>query len=95
MFKWAVEKGRIPEDPTIGVTRRKIKSTGYRTWSEQQIAQYQKRHPLGTMARLAIELLVATGARRGDAVRLGPQHMHDGGITGKRISFERRRQKAL
>jgi integrase/recombinase XerD len=93
MFKWAVEEGRIPEDPTIGVTRRKIKSTGYRTWSEQQIAQYQQRHPLGTMARLAIELLVATGARHGDVVRLGPQHMLDGGITGKRISFDQSKTK--
>jgi integrase len=40
------------------------------------------------MARLAIELFLATGARRGDAVRFGPQHIPDG-----RISFEQSKTK--
>jgi integrase len=81
MFKWAVEEGRVPDDPTLGVTRQKIKSTGYRTWSEEHIAQYQRKHPLGTMPRLAIELILATAARRGDAVKLGPHHVEDCTIT--------------
>ena len=58
MFKWALAEGRVPDDPTLGVTRQQIKSTGYRTWSEGEIDQYKRRHPLGTMARLAIELLL-------------------------------------
>jgi integrase len=81
MFKWAVEEGRVPDDPTLGVTRQKIKSTGYRTWSEEHIAQYRRKHPLGTMPRLAIELMLATAARRGDAAKLGPRHVEDGTIT--------------
>ena len=81
MFKWAVAEDRVPSDPTLGVTRQQIKSTGYRTWSEGDIAQYRRRHPLGTMARLALELLLSTAARRGDVVKLGPQHVHDGTIT--------------
>jgi integrase len=78
MFKWAVAEGRVPSDPTLGVTRQQIKSTGYRTWSESEIEQCRRRHTLGTMARVAIELLLSTAARRGDAVKLGPQHVHDG-----------------
>ena len=31
MFKWAVKEGRIPDDPTLGVTREKVKTTGYKT----------------------------------------------------------------
>jgi integrase/recombinase XerD len=81
MFKWAVEEGRVPSDPTLGVTRQKLKSIGYLTWSEEQIAQYQRKHPIGTMARLAIELMLATAARRGDAAKLGPHHVEDGTIT--------------
>lgn len=81
MFKWAAAEDRVPDDPTLGVTRQKIESTGYRTWSEEDIAQYQRRHPLGTMPRLALELLLSTAARRGDVVKLGPQHVHDGTIT--------------
>jgi integrase len=81
MFNWAVAEGRVPENPTLGVTRQQIKSTGYRTWSEGDIEQYKRTHPLGTMARLAIELLLATAARRGDVVKFGPQHVEDGTIT--------------
>jgi integrase len=81
LFKWAVAEDRVPTDPTLSVTRQRIKTTGYRTWSENDIEQYKGKHPLGTMARLAIELLLATAARRGDVVRLGPQHVEDGTIT--------------
>jgi integrase len=81
MFKWALGEDRVPGDPTLGVTRQQIRSTGYRTWSEGDIEQYKQKHPLGTMARLAIELLLTTAARRGDAVKLGPQHVQDGTIT--------------
>lgn len=81
MFRWAVAEGRVPDDPTLGVTRQQIKSTGYRTWSEGDIEQYKRRHPAGTMARLAIELLLTTAARRGDVVKLGPQHVDGGTIT--------------
>jgi integrase len=81
MFGWMVAEGRVPDDPTLGVTRQQIKSTGYRTWSEGDIEQYKRRHPVGTMARLAIELLLTTAARRGDVVKFGPQHVEDGTIT--------------
>src|ERR1700677_1016062 len=81
MFKWAVAEGRVPEDPTLGVTRQQIKSSGYRAWSEAEIEQYKLRHPPGTMARLAIELLLTTAARRGDVVKFGPQHVEGGTIT--------------
>ena len=35
--------------------------------------RYQARHPVGTKARLAFDLLLYTGVRRSDVVRLGPQ----------------------
>jgi integrase len=34
---------------------------------------YEARHPIGTKARLAFDLLLYTGVRRSDVVRLGPQ----------------------
>jgi integrase len=78
LFRWAVAEGRAPGDPTLGVTRQKITSSGYQTWPETAIEKYKQTHALGTMPRLAIELLLSTAVRRGDAVRLGPQHVHDG-----------------
>jgi integrase len=80
MFKWAVSEGNLPDDPTVGVTRPRIKSKteGYRTWTDAEMEQYMARHPIGTKAYLAFVLLRDTGVRRGDAVRLGPQHIrHD------------------
>ena len=88
MFKWALSEDRIPDDPTLGVTRQKIESTGYRCWEDRDIAQYKQKHALGTMERLAIELLLTTACRRGDVVKLGPQHIHEG-----TISFEQSKTK--
>jgi integrase len=90
LFRWAVVEGRVPDDPTLGVTRQRIKSTGYATWSETDIEQYKRRHPPGTMARLAIELLLATAARRGDVVKLGPRHVENGTIT-----FEQHKKRGV
>jgi integrase len=78
MFQWAKKEGRIPDDPTAGVTREKVKTTGYRTWSEGEIAQYEAHHAIGTKARLAFALLLYTGQRRGDVVKLGRPHVQDG-----------------
>jgi integrase len=75
MFKWAKAEGRIPDDPTRSVTREKVKTTGYRTWSEAEIERFEAAHPIGTKARLAFALLLYTGQRRGDVVRLGRQHV--------------------
>jgi integrase len=59
----------------------KVEVTGFHSWTEAEIGQYQARHPLGTKARLALEIPLWTGLRRGDTVRLGPQHLRDGRIT--------------
>jgi integrase len=81
MFKWAAKEGRIPDDPTLGVTREKIKSIGYKTWSEDHIARFEAAHPVGTKGRLAFALILYTGQRRGDVIRLGRQDIHDGMLT--------------
>jgi integrase len=76
MFQWAAAEGRIPLNPTLGVTREKVKTTGYRTWSETEIAQFEAKHPIGAKARLAFALLLYTGQRRGDVVKFGRRHIH-------------------
>lgn len=78
LFKWAMAEGRIPDDPTLGVTRQKVKTTGYKGWSEQHIQRIEARYPIGTKGRLAFALILYTGLRRSDVVKVGPQHIHDG-----------------
>ncbi len=81
MFRWAMKEGRIPDDPTLGVTREKTKTTGYKTWSETEIARFETTHPIGTKARLAFALLLYTGQRRSDVVRMGRQDVHHDVLT--------------
>jgi len=57
------------------VAQHKHKVVGFQTWSEAQIAQFRAHHKTGTVPRLALELLLNTGQRRGDVVLMGRQHL--------------------
>jgi integrase len=81
LFQWAVAEGRVPDDPTIGVKRVKAKTTGFKTWSEAHIERFEAAHAVGTKARLAFALLLYTGQRRGDVLKMGPQHVRCGVLT--------------
>src|SRR5262249_57861997 len=41
MFEWAVGEGRLPDNPALGVKRVKVKTAGYKSWSEAEIAQFE------------------------------------------------------
>jgi integrase len=72
---FAQARGECRNDPTAGVKPvRGVKSMGHMTWKPPQIAQYRERHALGTVARLALELMLNIAARRGDAHHFGKQH---------------------
>lgn len=71
----------------------KLDRGGFHSWTEGEIAAFQKRHALGSKARLAMEIMLWTGLRRSDTVRIGPQHVRDGriiltaGKTGKAVDM--------
>ena len=92
LFAWACEeKPEIaPQNPTWGVRKIKYASTGYHSWTPEEITQYRDRHPLGSKARLALDLLVYTGGRREDAVRLGPQHVRNSRVRFRQAKNEHR-----
>ena len=81
MMKHAVEIGLRADDPTRDVRAIRVKSDGFHSWSDTEIAQFEKCHPIGSRARLAFALLLYTGQRRSDVVRMGCQHVRDGGLT--------------
>ena len=79
LFRWAVEAGLVKIDPTAGVSDPTLPATeGFAVWTEDDVAAYQKRWPLGTRQRVWLDVLLYTGLRRGDAVRFGRQHIRDG-----------------
>jgi integrase len=81
VFQWAIGEGTLPDDPTLGVKRTKVKTTGFKTWSEDHIARFEAAYPIGSKARLALALLLYTGQRRGDVVKMGRQHVSHGVLT--------------
>jgi integrase len=54
---------------------------GFPVWTVGDVAKYQARWPVGTKERVWLDVLLYTGLRRGDAVRLGRQHVRDGIAT--------------
>jgi integrase len=73
------------DDPTAGIPGIKLpKSRGHHTWTDTEIEQYRAYWPLGTQQRLVFEFALETVSRRGEVVRLGPQHVKNGRIRIER-----------
>jgi integrase len=82
LMKHAVDIKMRPDDPTQGIRPLVPRSRqGYPTWQETDIAQFRACHPVSSMARLAMELGLATGLAKQDAVAVGPQHVRGGVLT--------------
>jgi len=85
LMAFAIAEGIRADNPCAGVELPKApKSMGHMTWLEPQITMYREHHKLGTVARLALELLLNIAARRYDAHMLGRQHIIISNKDGKR-----------
>lgn len=78
LYRWAKESDLIAADPAKDVKKLRLKTGGFPPWTLEEVEKFRARWPLGTRERLALEILLNTGLRRGDAVRLGRQHVKDG-----------------
>jgi integrase len=74
LLRFAKAQNLVGSDPTAGIKIR-VKGGRIHTWDEAEIALFEARHPIGTKARLAMALLLYTGQRRSDIVKMGPQHI--------------------
>jgi integrase len=82
LFRWAKEAGLVKVDPTEGVRNpKRKKGPGFRPWTEDDMAAYDRRWPLGTKERVWRDVIAYTGLRRGDLVRIGRQHVRNGVAT--------------
>lgn len=81
LFAWAVRNGHVDKDPTAGVQRVRYRTEGYPAWTMEDVAAFRDCHPVGSKARLAMELLLLTGLRRSDLVRVGRQHLRGDVLT--------------
>lgn len=83
MFTWGVEAELMASNPARDVQKKKYATDGFHTWSEAEVAAFEKRHPVGTKARLALALFLYLGVRRGDMVKLGPGNIHEATEPGE------------
>ena len=93
-FAWATEEELVAEDPTKGVKllAGPNDADGFHTWTQEELDRFEAQWPIGTRERLAFDLGLYTGLRRGDAVQVGRPHVRDGVIN---IRTEKHRKGKL
>jgi integrase len=77
LLQYCVGEGLCKEDVTATIKLAPSDSEGFHSWTDDEIAQFEARHPVGSKARLAHALLLYTGQRRGDVIRMGRQHVRE------------------
>lgn len=89
LFRWAKKRKHVKRDPTADSDiepPKKKKTSGFPPWTREDVETYRRRWPIGTRQRVWLDVLLYTGPRRGDAVKIGRQHVkeirnEDGSIT--------------
>jgi integrase len=83
LLDFAVTEGFRVDNPMRAIKLPKMKVKHHRPWTPEEIAQYERKHPIGTKARLAFALGLYTGQRAGDVCRMGLGHVHNGDLSVK------------
>ena len=81
LFQWACRAKLTDSDPTKELRVVLPLTDGHHVWTEDECAAFEARWPRGTRERVAFDVLLYTGLRRGDAVRLGRPHLRNGVAT--------------
>jgi integrase len=75
-LKFALRYHLVENDASAGVQKNKLPKTGgFRMWTEAEVSQYVAKHPLGTKAYLALQVMLCTSLRSSDAAQIGPRHV--------------------
>ena len=77
LFHYGVKIRMRPDNPvdlTVPI-KGMVRKHGIHAWTELDIEKYRSRWSLGTRQRLALELILWTDQRKGDAIALGPKNM--------------------
>ena len=86
-FTFAVARKTIRRNPTDSVKTAPPKTEGFRAWTDEDIAKYEKHWPSGTRQRLALALLLYTGQRRSDVVRFGWPMVWSGALRFQQVKI--------
>lgn len=75
LFTWAKSVKLVTVNPVLEVPFLPRRTEGHEPWTIADVGSYRSKWEIGTRQRLAMEVLLWSGLRRGDAVRLGRQHL--------------------
>jgi integrase len=71
------------DNPAVGIKKFRMRGDGFVAWTEVDIAKYLKHWPTGSRQRLALLLLLYSGQRRSDIIRMGRHHLVEDTIRVK------------
>lgn len=91
LFRLAIKLGWRTDDPLLATDTFKLGT--WHTWTDDEIAAFEARWPVGTRQRLSFDLLLFTGQRSGDVRRMQWTDARNGklnvvqGKTGMRLTI--------
>jgi integrase len=92
LIKFAIDAGWRADDPTLRI--KAFPEHEFHTWTEDEIAQYEERWPIGSRERTAFALHLYTGQRRADVARMAWSDVAGNAIsvvqakTGARLTIQ-------
>jgi integrase len=75
LFRYADKHWGLKPNPASEIEKRKVVTRGFEPWEPEDIQQFFQAHKLGSMAHLAMMLLIEVAPRRSNIVRLGPANL--------------------
>jgi integrase len=78
LVQFAIDNGWRTDDPTLRI-KKFANGDGHHTWTEEEIAIFERHWPAGSRERMAFALLVHTGQRLSDVVRMSWRDISDDG----------------
>jgi len=78
LIHFAIDNGWRKDDPTVRIKR--FAEGEHHTWTDGEIAKYERRWAIGSRERLAFALLLYTGQRASDVTKMAWSDVSDDGI---------------
>jgi integrase len=78
LVRFAIDNGWRPDDPTLRI--KSFAEGEWHTWTEDEIATFEARWPIGTRERRTFGLLLYTGQRLSDVARMSWRDLDGPGI---------------
>jgi hypothetical protein len=75
VLKWAKAQSHLAYDPSKDLEDINNPSDGWHVWTSDELAQFEKRWPIGTTARLCLDMAQYLGLSRADLVVAGQANL--------------------